>query len=214
MQNIKCFLLDMDGTFFISDHLLPGAVQFLNLLKEKKIPFYFLTNNSSKDKSFYFRKLNRLGLKVDSERIFTSGEATAIYLIQHYCNARVYAVATPELEHELEKGGVKLTKVNPDIVVLGYDTSLTYDKLAKFCEFVSSGIKYIVTHPDVNFPVDDGFIPDIGAIMAFIKATTNRRPDIIIGKPYMPILSALEVKSGFDIKDMAMVGDRLYTEWR
>jgi HAD superfamily hydrolase (TIGR01450 family) len=147
LQNIKCFLLDMDGTFFISDHLLPGAVQFLNLLKEKKIPFYFLTNNSSKDKNFYFRKLNRLGLKVDRERIFTSGEATAIYLNQYYCNAKVYAVATPELEHELEMGGVKLTKVNPDIVVLGYDTSLTYDKLAKFCEFVSTESNILLPAP-------------------------------------------------------------------
>jgi ribonucleotide monophosphatase NagD (HAD superfamily) len=64
----------------------------------------------------------------------------------------------------------------------------------------------------VNCPVEDGFIPDIGAIMAFIEATTNRRPDIIIGKPYMPILSATEIKSGFQIKDMAIVGDRLYTD--
>lgn len=202
----------MDGTFFISDHLLPGAVEFLDLLTANKIPYYFLTNNCSKNTAFYHKKLSKLGLYVEKGNIFTSGEATAIYLKEQHPHARVFMTATPQLEEEFETHGIELVQEDAQIAVLGYDTGLTYSRLSTFCQHLLSGAKYIATHPDTNCPDEEGLIPDIGAIISFVQAATGRLPDVTIGKPYFPILSSLQAKTGIAPQDMAMVGDRLYTD--
>lgn len=208
----KCFLLDMDGTFYLDDHLLPGANKLLAFIQVNHLEYYFLTNNSSKDTEFYFNKLARLGLAVPQDRIITSGEATGIYLVKHFHDKKVFLAGTSQLHWELEKSGVKLTDSDPDLVVLGYDTGMTYQKMSILCRFILEGKNYLATHPDINCPSREGLIPDIGAMMAFVEATTGRRPDVIIGKPCQPMLSVLKEKTGFQFENMAMVGDRLYTD--
>lgn len=202
----------MDGTFYIGDRLLPGAVEFLDLLAARDISYFFLTNNSSKNTAFYHQKLTQLGLKVSKENIFTSGEATAIYLQEHHPFARVCLAATPQLEEEFKTCGIELVQEDAQIAVLGYDTGLTYSRLSSFCRQINKGIKYIATHPDTNCPDEEGLIPDIGATISFIQAVTGRLPDVTIGKPNLPILSSLQAKSGFTPPDMVMIGDRLYTD--
>ena len=95
---------------------------------------------------------------------------------------------------------------------MGFDTSLTYKKLWKLCDYVRDGLPYIATHPDYNCPTENGFMPDIGAMIAFVKAATGRDPDLIIGKPNPFIVDALAMKLNLKIDEMAMVGDRLYTD--
>ena len=89
LRDVRCFLLDMDGTFFLGDKLLPGAAEFLEFCDQKGIGYLFLTNNSSKDRSQYSQKLQKLGVTVEEEHIFTSGEATAIYLKKNFPGARL-----------------------------------------------------------------------------------------------------------------------------
>ena len=96
--------------------------------------------------------------------------------------------------------------------MLGFDTTLTYDKLTRLCSLVRKGIPFIATHPDLNCPTADGPIPDIGATIAFVKAATGRSPDEIIGKPYKPLADVIMAKTGLPAKQICMVGDRLYTD--
>lgn len=212
LQHIECFLLDMDGTFYLGNQVLPGALEFIDLLKQRKIPFLFLTNNSSKTRKEYADKIRRMGLDLPESQIFTSGEATALYLSRRKPGAALYVVGTPALENEFSEHGFHLTDTNPDFVVLGFDTTLTYEKIWKTCDLIVSGVPFIATHPDINCPTETGFMPDIGAMLAMIAASTGKQPDVIIGKPYAPIVEAVAEKVNAPVESLCMVGDRLYTD--
>jgi HAD superfamily hydrolase (TIGR01457 family) len=212
LLQVQCFLLDMDGTFYLGDRLLPGAAEWIDLLNQRQIPFLFLTNNSSRSRKEYADKIRRLGIDLAEDRIFTSGEATAIYLQQRKPGASLYVVGTPTLEQEFTGHGFHLTDRHPDFAVLGFDTTLTYAKIWKLCELVSQGVPYIATHPDINCPTETGFMPDIGSMIAMVAASTGRQPDIIIGKPYAPVVEALSAKVSLPIESLCMIGDRLYTD--
>ena len=209
----KAFVLDMDGTVFLSDHLLPGAFDFVSWLRETDTPFLFLTNNSSKHRDLYAQKLNRLGLNVDPSTIFTSGEATALFLQEQYPEIRrIDLFGTPALETEFQAYGFELSTSHPQAIVLGFDTTLTYEKLWRLCDQVRSGLPYFATHPDINCPLEDGVMPDIGAMIAFVAASTGRQPDHIIGKPNPPVVNALTHRLKLPPNQICMVGDRLYTD--
>jgi 4-nitrophenyl phosphatase len=212
LTTIRLFLLDMDGTFYLGDTLLPGALEFIDLLRVRGIDYLFLTNNSSKHRGQYADKLRRLGLDISEDKIFTSGEATAIYLNKIKPGANIYLVGTPALEDEFRSHGFKLVETNPDYAVLGFDTTLTYAKLWRLCDLARAGVPYIATHPDFNCPIEGGFMPDIGAMMAFVEASTGRRPDVVVGKPSRPIIEAVMEKTGLPVGQIGMVGDRLYTD--
>jgi len=208
----RCFIFDMDGTVFLGDRLLPGARDLIDYLGSRQIPCFFLTNNSSRGASDYTEKLNRLGLAVDRHQVFTSGEATARDLVRRFPGARVFLAGTPALAEEFHTAGLHLDNETPDVVVLGFDTTLTYDRLRRLCDFVRSGLPYIATHPDINCPTETGPIPDAGSFIALVAASTGRRPDLIIGKPNPGIVNALAAKTGLLIGRHVMVGDRLYTD--
>jgi HAD superfamily hydrolase (TIGR01457 family) len=212
LTDILLFLLDMDGTFYLGDRLLPGALEFIDLCQSRGIDCLFLTNNSSKHRGQYAEKLKRLGLEIDEDKIFTSGEATAIYLGQEKPEAKIYLVGTPALEAEFKSHGFTLVEDGPDYAVLGFDTTLTYEKLWRLCDLVRADVPYLATHPDFNCPIEGGFMPDIGAMIAFVEASTGRRPDVVVGKPNQPIIEALVEKTGVPIEQICMVGDRLYTD--
>jgi 4-nitrophenyl phosphatase len=209
---VRCFLLDMDGTFYLSERLLEGALRFIDLLHSQQKQFLFLTNNSSKHRRQYAEKINRLGLPLPEELVFTAGEATALYLKDRHPGASVYVVGTPALEEEFRQHGFRLVDQDPQLLVLGFDTTLTYQKLWKMCDFVRAGVPYIATHPDFNCPTETGFMPDIGAIIAFVKAATGREPDLVVGKPNRLIVDAAAEKMGLAVEQLCMIGDRLYTD--
>jgi HAD superfamily hydrolase (TIGR01457 family) len=212
LLNVKCFLLDMDGTFNLGDQIIDGSLYFIETLNELGKDYLFLTNNSSKHRRLYAEKIARLGLPIPEAKVFTSGEATALYLQREYPSATVYVVGTPALEEEIREHGFQLENKKPQLVVLGFDTTLTYQKLWNLCDFVRAGLPYIATHPDFNCPTETGYMPDIGAMIAFVRASTGREPDLVIGKPNRMIVDAVAQKYGLAIEEMAMVGDRLYTD--
>jgi 4-nitrophenyl phosphatase len=212
LEKIKCFLLDMDGTFYLGENLLPGALEFMDLLNKRYIDFLFLTNNSSKHAGQYAEKLAQYGLKVEKNKILTSGEATISYLKRNNPKAKIFLVGTKALEQEFINGGFRLVIQNPDVAVLGFDTTLTYEKIWNFCDLVREGIPYIATHPDINCPTENGFMPDIGSFMAMIESSTGRLPEVIIGKPYDHMVDAVLDRTGFKKNEIAMIGDRLYTD--
>ena len=213
LKDIKLFLLDMDGTFYLGNQLLEGSQHFVECLSsDEERDFVFLTNNSSKSRTDYLKKLKNMGFDFPLDKMMTSGEATVIYLKQKISNPSVYLVGTENLEQEFRNAGIVLTGNQPDCVVLGFDTTLTYQKLWKLCDFVRAGVPYIATHPDFNCPIEGGFMPDIGGMIAFVKACTGREPDVIIGKPNRYIIDSTAEKFGVPHDQIMMVGDRLYTD--
>lgn len=212
LDKIRLFLLDMDGTFYLGDRLIEGSLDFIEKLRATGRDFLFLTNNSSHNAAFYVERLARMGLPVGREKILTSGEATCEMILSHYPGKRAFVLGNEFLLEEFREAGIEVDMVHPQIVVIGFDTTLNYEKMRATCDFVRAGLPYIATHPDFNCPTETGFMPDIGAIMAFIEASTGRRPDLVVGKPNPGIVEAALRRTGLRLEEMAMVGDRLYTD--
>ena len=212
LSQVKCFLLDMDGTFYLGDRIIEGSLSFIHKVVETGRDYLFLTNNSSHNAPFYVERLGRMGLNVDRSKILTSGEATARILKARYKGKRVFVLGNEYLVNEMLEAGVKVDFDNPEMVVIGYDTTLDYKKMTRVCDLVRAGLPYVATHPDFNCPTETGFAPDIGAIMAFIEASAFRRPDLIVGKPHSGIVEAAVERTGYKPEQMARVGDRLYTD--
>ena len=212
LKRITCFALDMDGTIYLGEKWIDGAMDFLQAVEQAGKKYIFLTNNSSKNAKAYVDKLGRMGLVVDESKIVTSGQATIAYLKNHFPGKRVFLLGNELLQEEFEVAGIALEEEHPDVVVTAFDTSLTYAKMCKVCDFVREGLPYLATHPDYNCPTEAGFIPDAGAIHAFINASAFRYPDHIIGKPNGDIMDYLAMRAGVTKEQTAMIGDRLYTD--
>ena len=166
LKNIECFALDMDGTIYLGEQWIEGAREFLSAVEAAGKRYVFLTNNSSKNPQIYVKKLSRMGLEVTEEKIVTSGQATIAYLKQHFPGKRVFLLGNELLTEEFVQEGIVLDTESPEVVVVGFDTTLTYEKMCRVCDFVREGLPYLSTHPDYNCPTETGFIPDAGAIHA------------------------------------------------
>ncbi len=212
LANVELFVMDMDGTIYLGDEVFPWTLPFLESIKKSGRRYVFLTNNSSKGPKDYVRKLRKLGIPVDEDGVFTSGEATARFVKREYPGSKVYLIGTPELRMVFEEEGVKLVEDDPDILVLGYDTTINYEKIRKGALFLRKGVVYIATHPDVNCPSPEGLVPDAGSFIAMFRESTSRSPDHIVGKPNPGILIELSRKANVSIDRIAIIGDRLYTD--
>lgn len=212
LSQVKCFALDMDGTIYLGERWIDGAQAFLERIEASGRNYVFLTNNSSRNAAVYVEKLARMGLAVGEEKIVASGQATIHYLQQYFPGKKVFLLGNALLREEFQQAGVVLEEDNPDVVVTAFDTSLDYKKMCKVCDFVRAGLPYLATHPDYNCPTEDGFIPDAGAIHAFIHASAFRYPDRVIGKPNGDIIDYLTTRVNTERERIAMVGDRLYTD--
>jgi len=180
LQNIRVFLSDMDGTFYLGNRLLPGALDFAETLTKQGKNLYFLTNNSSHRATFYVQKLQRLGLRdFTEEHIITSTDACIFYLKKNYPGSRVFLLASREVSIDFLRAGFILVQENPDIVVLCFDTTLTYSRLAKACVFLRKGIPFFATHPDLNCPTESEPLIDAGSIAEAIKAATGTNPPVL-----------------------------------
>ena len=212
LRKIKCFMLDMDGTFYLGNQLLEGSLDFLDAVEATGRKVLFLTNNSSRSADYYVEKLKRMNVREPFLNVLTSGQATARYCKANFAGKKAFLLGNHILAGEFEKMGVPVDNENPDYVVIAFDTELDYAKMTAVCDFVRAGLPYIATHPDYNCPTETGFIPDIGAIIAFIKASTGRVPELIIGKPYSGIVKDALMVTGLQADELAMCGDRLYTD--
>ena len=212
LSRVKCCLLDMDGTFYLGDKLIEGSLDFLEALKRTGRTARFLTNNSSKSASVYKKKLEKMGVPEEYRDVMSSGHATVHYCQKAFPGKKCYLLGNPMLTEEMVSMGLDIVEDDPDYVIVAFDTTLDYAKMCKVCDYIREGKPYIATHPDFNCPTETGFIPDMGAIMAFIEASTGRKADVIVGKPHKGIVDEALLRTGFGLEEMAMVGDRLYTD--
>ncbi len=214
IKNINLFLFDMDGTLYLGNKLFTFTTELLNRIKTQGKKYIFLTNNSSKSVKDYVEKLNKLGIKAESEDFLTSSQATSFYLKQHHKNARLYVCGTVSLKKELESEGFTVTEdiEETDCIVMGNDNELTFKKLEDVCKLLlSKDIPYIATNPDYVCPTEFGSVPDCGSICDMIYNCTKKRP-VFIGKPEPLMVELAMQKTGCSCEQTAVVGDRIYTD--
>ncbi len=214
LKKINLFVLDMDGTFYLGDQRLEGALEFVQYVQEKGRRVLFFTNNSSKSPEVYMEKLAKMDCPISRDQIMTSGDVTIAYLNETYPGKSVYLVGTPALEKSFAEGGIKLWKrgdSNPELVVIGFDTTLTYEKLERACTFIREGSIFLATHLDINCPTEYGFMPDCGAFCAAITLSTGVEPKYL-GKPFSETVDMVLLHTGAEREHVAFVGDRLYTD--
>ena len=214
IENKKLYIFDMDGTIYLGGRVFDFAIKFINNLRKSGRQVLFFTNNASHTTDFYYKKLECLGFSPSTGEIMTSRDVTIEYLKNHRTGKSVYLIGTDELAEDFARCGIKLVDESADscdIVVSSFDTALTYEKLKAACRFVRNGAEYLSTHPDFNCPIEDGFIPDSGAIAAFITASTGKTPTYF-GKPFKETLEMIEEVCDVNRNDMIIFGDRLYTD--
>ena len=214
LDSKKLYIFDMDGTIYLGYQVFPYAIRFINNLRAAGKKVLFFTNNASHTTEFYVQKLTKLGFSPTPDEIMTSGDVTKVYLQRHRAGQSVYLVGTDELVEDFKNDGINIVsgdKEKVDIVITSFDTSMTYKKMDDACRLVRGGAEYLSTHPDFNCPTETGFIPDSGAIAAFVTASTGKKPTYF-GKPYRETLEMICEATGVSKDDMCLFGDRLYTD--
>ncbi len=214
LRDKKLFLFDMDGTIYEEERIFDGTRDLLAQIKKNGGQYVFITNNSSKSVTDYIVKVNRMGIEADKDNFFTSVQATVLLLKDKYPSAKVYCQGTKSLIKELDKSGINVTEeVENDVglILVGFDTELTSDKLYKTCMLLGRDLPYYATNPDLRCPVSFGYIPDCGSICGMIRNCTGKTP-IYIGKPASVMVDIVRKKFGVSKEETVVIGDRLYTD--
>lgn len=211
LRSVQRFLLDMDGTIYLGEELIPGADAFVAYLRASGRSLLFFTNNPSANAVAYAAKLSRLGIAAEADEVLTAGAATIRFLLDETPYRRLYTIAPPSLEAEMRASGLEPGAEDPEAVVVSFDTAVTYEKLRRGAELLRAGLPYIGTNPDKVCPTAMGPIPDTGSIAAFLEAATGQTPKYI-GKPHPEMVRMGLARLGASPRETAMVGDRLYTD--
>ncbi len=216
LRRIRHVALDMDGTIYRGDTVFPFTHGFLDRLAALGIGHTFLTNNSSRSRADYVRHLERLGIPATAERVYTSTLSTIDHLRRSLPAARrLYVLGTPSLRAEFAEAGFTIVggAEEPDAVVVGFDTALTFDRLCKAAWWVACGKTFVATHPDRVCPTDQPTVlVDCGAVCACLTSATGVAPTAVLGKPDPRMLTGILERHGLRPDELAMVGDRLYTD--
>ena len=214
LKGKKLWLFDMDGTIYEEERLFDGTLALLDKIHANGGEYVFISNNSSRSVVDYIERITHFGIKAGADNFFTSTQATVLYLRKHYPDGKVYCQGTRSLVRELSESGIDVTEdVGPvDVVLVGFDTELTSQKLRNTCEILTrQDVAYLATNPDLACPVSFGFIPDCGSICGMIKNATGKEP-IYIGKPEPTMVDIVREKYGCGRSETVVIGDRLYTD--
>lgn len=211
MKKYKGFLIDLDGTMYRGNEVIPEAIPFVKQLTQRNIPYVFVTNNSTKSTQEVAEKLNQFGILADHNQVVTSSMATAKYL-QDRSVKTCYCIGQSGLKEPIKEHGIQLIdSADVDAVVIGLDRDITYDKLATACIAIRNGARFISTNRDYAIPTEAGMGPGNGAFTALVQTSTQQNP-VFIGKPDTIIMKeALDVL-GFPKEDVLMVGDNYQTD--
>jgi NagD protein len=215
---IRHVALDMDGTIYRGGTLFEDTAPFLALLEELGIGYTFLTNNPSKSVADYLHYLDKIGIRASADQLYTSTQATIEYLREKWPDiTRLFVLGTPSMCSEFASAGFHLQpdspEAEPDAVVVGFDSTLTYLRLCRAAWWISRSKPFIATNPDRVCPTDQPTVlVDCGSICAALEAATGRAPIAVLGKPDPAMIRGILRRHSLEPQNLAMVGDRLYTD--
>ena len=218
LKKVRHIALDMDGTIYNGNTLFPFTIPFLAKLKKWGIGYSFLTNNPTKSASDYVQHLKELKIPVELENMYTSAQATIDYLHLHHPEyKRLFILGTSSMIAEFESAGFVSTSESasdvPDAVIVSFDKSLVYNRLCRAAWWIQQKLPYIATNPDKVCPTDQPTVlVDCGSLISCLAYATDRRPDVIIGKPDPRMLYCIMERLNLRADEVAMIGDRIYTD--
>lgn len=218
LSAIRHVALDMDGTIYRGGTLFETTEPFLALLKELEIGYTFLTNNPSKSVRDYLAHLRNIGIGATEDQLYTSTQATIEYLREVWPKVnRLFVLGTPSMCDEFSAAGFTLVPESPDAepdgVVVGFDTTLTFPRLCRAAWWINLGKPYFGTNPDRVCPTDQPTVMiDCGSMCAALEAATGKKPSAILGKPDPAMIRGIIHQHRLEPHNLAMVGDRLYTD--
>jgi 4-nitrophenyl phosphatase len=211
MKSYDGYLIDLDGTLFQGKEMIPGALSFVEQLIRKKIPYLYLTNNSSRTPVQVAAVLRKFGFPAHPAQVYTSALATAEYIQEKWGNPSVYVIGEEGIQQALHEIGCRFTEESPEVVVVGIDRQFTYEKMKKACLAIRAGASFIGTNADRALPTEEGLLPGGGSLVLGIAAATGVDP-LFIGKPEPIIMQYAQQTLGVAAADTLVVGDNLETD--
>jgi len=205
------FLIDMDGVIYRGSELIPGADRFIKALQRDGIPFLFLTNNSQRTRRDVMTKLDRMGIQVVEDNIFTCAMATARYLAKHKPNGTAYVIGEGGLLQALHRNGYSIVDSKPDFVVVGEGRTMTLETLERAVNMILDGAKLIATNLDPNCPTKNGTRPGCGATVAYLETTTGMKA-FSMGKPSPIMMRAARKELRLETSETIIIGDTMSTD--
>lgn len=207
------FLLDMDGVIYRGEEPIPGAAEFIGELRERELPFLFLTNNSASAPRDYVVKLQKLGMEVEEEHFYTCAMATVDFLQQQKPRGTAFVIGEGGLVSALHQAGFGITSQQPDYVIVGEGRTLNFEMAEKAMMMILNGAHLIATNMDVSCPTATGSRPGCGALVAMLEAATGRKA-YSVGKPSPFMMRAARKRLGLRTAETIMVGDTMETDIR
>lgn len=214
MKNYKAYCFDLDGTVYRGKHAVPSAVTFIHKLQQEGIEPFYVTNNSSKTREQLQASLLAIGIQAPLTHIYSSAYATAQYIKQHFLNAQVRIVGSDGIMTALENEGIEVVPIeneHVDVLVMGMDRQINFDKIAAACRIVQHGATLIGTNEDIKFPSEEYFYPGNGSFVRLVGNVCGVNP-IYIGKPSPAILKIVQNEHNFTTNEMVMIGDNYDTD--
>lgn len=206
------YLIDMDGVIYRGSEMIPGAVEFVTALRERDIPFLFLTNNSQRTRRDVATKLRRMHFDIEDRHVFTCAMATARFISEQKPGGTAYVIGEGGLLNALHEHGYAIVDHDPDYVVIGEGRTITFEMLEAASNMVLRGAKLIATNPDPNCPtMGGGTRPGCGAITQLIEATTGVKA-FSVGKPNPIMMRAARKELGLQASETTMIGDTMETD--
>jgi len=205
------YLIDMDGVVYRGSKMIPGADVFINHLRELRIPFLFLTNNSSRTRRDVAMKLSRMGIQADEQHIFTCAMATARFIGLQKPGGTAFVIGEGGLLNALHQNGYSIVDHDPDYVVVGEGRSFTMEQIETAVRMIAKGAKLIATNLDPNCPTADGPRPGCGAIVAMLESATGVQA-FSLGKPSPIMMRAARKELGLTADQCTMIGDTMETD--
>lgn len=210
-SDVVSWLTDMDGVLVHENHALPGARELINQWNERGTEYLVLTNNSIFTPRDLSARLHASGLEVPEQRVWTSALATADFLKRQQPGGTAYVVGEAGLITAMHESGFVMTDRSPDFVVLGETRTYSFEQITTAIRLILGGARFIATNPDPTGPSADGVLPATGAIIALVKAATNRTP-YIVGKPNPMMFRSALNRIGVHSETTGMIGDRMSTD--
>jgi NagD protein len=208
------YAVDLDGTVYLGDTLLPGADRAVEALRRSGARVVFLSNNPLYTREDYAAKLTRLGIPTPPEDVITSSGVLVRYLASTAPGARLFVIGEESVKRELAAAGLRLVDRPEDVdyVVACFDRTFDYRKLQVGFDALRRGARFVATNRDPYCPTPEGGLPDAGAVVAALEAATGRRVEEVVGKPSPIMAQVLRERLGTPAEDTLVVGDRLETD--
>ena len=211
-MSYKGYLIDLDGTIYRGKELIPAGKHFVETLQEKNLPFLFVTNNTTKSPQTVQQRLaNEFSIFVDSQTIYTATLATIDFMNEKALGKKVFVIGEAGLIDLILAAGYVWDEENPDYVVVGLDSQVTYEKFVQATLAIQKGAFFIGTNPDKNIPTERGLMPGAGSLIALIETATQKKATYI-GKPEAIIMEKALARIGLKKEDVIMVGDNYETD--